>query len=192
MSIPSIAPYFPFRRIKIVDQTVTPEATGAHIKVEPDRRFQPICQRCGERASGTHSWTQRKIRDLNFATARTWITCRYRKVFCVHCQGIHIENLELFHPYLRVTTRLARYIYQLCSFMTVSEVARHLGIDWKTVKNIDKFYLERDYGQPDYKDLRILAVDEISIRKGQNYLTVVLDFLTGRVVLSAKSVKPKP
>jgi transposase len=191
MSIPSIAPYFPFRRIKIVDQTVTPEATGAHIQMEPDRRFQPICQRCGERASGTHSWTQRKIRDLSFATARTWITCRYRKVFCVHCQGIHIEDLELFHPYLRVTTRLARYIYQLCGFMTVSEVARHLGIDWKTVKNIDKFYLERDYGQPDYKDLRILAVDEISIRKGQNYLTVVLDFLTGRVVFVGKKRKAK-
>jgi transposase len=112
-------------------------------------------------------------------------------VFCVHCQGIHIEDLELFHPYLRVTTRLARYIYQLCSFMTVSEVARHLGIDWKTVKNIDKFYLERDYGQPDYKDLCILAVDEISIRKGQNYLTVVLDFLTGRVVFVGKKRKAK-
>jgi transposase len=191
MSIPSIAPYFPFRRIKIVDQTVTPEATGAHIQVEPDRRFQPICQRCGQRASGTHSWTQRKIRDLNFATARTWITCWYRKVFCPHCQGIYIEDLEVFHPYLRVTTRLARYIYQLCSFMTVSEVARHLGIDWKTVKNIDKFYLERDYGQPDYKDLRILAVDEISIRKGQNYLTVVLDFLTGRVLFVGKKRKAK-
>ena len=191
MSVLTIAPYFPFRRIKIVGQTVTAEATAAHIQVEPDRRFQPICQRCGERASGTHSWTQRKIRDLNFATARIWITCWYRKVFCAHCQGIHIEDLELFHPYLRVTTRLARYIYQLCSFMTVSEVARHLGIDWKTVKNIDKFYLERDYGQPDYKDLRILAVDEISIRKGQNYLTVVLDFLTGRVVFVGKKRKAK-
>lgn len=191
MSVPSIAPYFPFRRIKIVDQTVTPEATGVHIRVAPDRRFQPICQRCGQKASGTHSWTQRKIRDLSFATARTWITCQYRKVFCAQCQGIHIEDLEIFHPYLRVTTRLAHYIYQLCCFMTVSEVARHLGIDWKTVKNIDKIYLERDYGQPDYKGLRILAVDEISIRKGQNYLTVVLDFLTGRVLFVGKKRKAK-
>ena len=191
MSVPSIAPYFPFRRIKIVDQTVTPEVTGAHIQVEPDRRFQPICQRCGQRASGVHSWTQRRIRDLSLATALTWITCRYRKVFCAHCQGIHIEDLELFDPYLRVTTRLARYIYQLCSFMTVSEVAQHLGIDWKTVKNIDKFYLERNYGQPDLKGLRILAVDEISIRKGHSYLTVVLDFLTGRVLYVGKKRKAK-
>jgi transposase len=191
MSVLSIAPYFPFRRIKIIDQTVTPEATGAHIQVEPDKRFQPICQGCGQRACGVHSWTQRKIRDLSFATARTWITCRYRKVFCAHCQGIHIEDLELFHPYLRVTRRLARYIYRLCKLMTVSEVARHLDIDWKTVKNIDKLYLERDYGQPDLKGLRILAVDEISIRKGHSYLTVVLDFLTGRVVFVGKKRKAK-
>ena len=191
MSVPTIAPYLPFRRIKIIDQTVTPEATGAHIQAEPDKRFQPICQGCGQRASGTHSWTQRKIRDLSFAKARTWITCRYRKVFCAHCQGIHIEGLELFHPYLRVTIRLARYIYQLCSYMTVSEVSLHLGIDWKTVKNIDKFYLEHDYGKPDLRDLRVLAVDEISIRKGHSYLTVVLDFLTGRIVFVGNKRKAK-
>lgn len=191
MSVLSIAPFFPFRRIKIINQTVTPDATGAHIHVEPDKRFQPICQGCGQKASGTHSWTQRKIRDLNLATARTWITCRYRKVFCAHCQGIHIEDLELFHPYFRVTIRLARYIYQLCSYMTVTEVSQHLGIDWKTVKNIDKLYLEHDYGKPDLEGLRVLAVDEISIRKGHSYLTVVLDFLTGRIVFVGKKRKAK-
>ncbi len=191
MSTLSIATYFPFRRVKIIDQTVTLEATVAHIQVEPDQRFQPICQSCGKKGSGVHSWTHRKIRDLNFASARTWIICRYRKLFCAHCQGIHVEDLELFHSYLRVTTRLALYVYQLCQLMTVTEVARHLGLNWKTVKNIDKYYLEHDYGQPDLKGLRILAVDEISIRKGQSYLTVVLDFLTGRVVFVGKKRKVK-
>lgn len=191
MSGLSIASYFPFRRIKIVSQTVTHEATVAHIQAEPDKRFHPICQSCGQKASGVHSWTHRKIRDLNIASARTWIICRYRKLFCAHCQGIHVEDLELFHSYLRVTTRLALYVYQLCQLMTVTEVALHLGLDWKTVKNIDKYYLEHDYGRPDLKGLRILAVDEISIRKGQSYLTVVLDFITGRVVFVGKKRKAK-
>ena len=191
MSDISIAPYFPFRRIKIVNQTVTPEAIAAHIHVQPDKRFQPICHGCGQRASGVHSWTRRKIRDLNLASARLWINCKYRKVFCAHCQGIHIENLELFHPYLRVTTRLALYVYQLCRLMTVSDVAQHLGLNWKTVKAIDKFYLERDYGQPDYQGLRILAVDEISIRKRHRYLTVVMDYDSGRVVFVGKNRKAK-
>jgi len=102
---------------------------------------------------------------------------------------VRIENLELFHSYLRVTDRMARYVYQLCHMMTVSEVARHLGLNWKTVKDIDKHYLERDYGQPDLNGLRILAVDEISMRKGHRYLTVVLDYLSGRVVFVGQNRK---
>jgi transposase len=125
------------------------------------------------------------------ATARLWITCRYRKLFCPTCHGIHIENLDLFHPYLRVTHRLANYVYQLCQIMTVTDVADHLDLNWKTVKDIDKQYLERDYGQPVYEGLRILAVDEISLRKGHNYLTVVLDYLTGRVLYVGKDRKSK-
>jgi len=33
-----------------------------------------------------------------------------------------------------------------------------------------------------YRGLRILAIDKVSIRKGHRYLTVVLDYKTGRVV----------
>ena len=186
MSVPSIAPYFPFRRIKIIKQNVTPEADAALIHLQPNKRFAPICHGCGQRATGLHSWTLRKIRDLSIATARIWITCRYRKVFCAHCQAIHVEDLEFFHPYLRVTNRMAQYVYQLCQYMTVSEVARHLGLNWKTVKAIDKYFLEREFGQPDLTGLRILAVDEISIRKGHRYLTIVLDYLSGRVVYVGK------
>ena len=191
MSVLSIAAYFPFRRMKIVNQTVSPKAAQTHIQAGADKRFQPVCHECGRRASGVHSWTQRKVRDLNLSSARAWITCRYRKVFCAHCHGIHIEDLELFHPYLRVTTRMAHYIYQLCRVMTVSEVAFHLGLDWKTAKAVDKFYLEHDYGQPELNGLRIPAVDEIAIRKGHRYLTVVLDYLSGHILFVGKDRKAK-
>jgi len=189
MSVPTIAPYFPFRRIKIVNQEVSEDASKARIQIQPNKRFQPICHCCGQTASGVHSWTERKVRDLNLAATSVWINCHYRKLFCSHCHRVSVEDLELFHPYLRVTTRLARYIYQLCRIMTVTDVARHLGLNWKTVKDIDKYYLERDYGQPDLNGLSTLAVDEISIRKGHQYLTVVLDYVSGRVVYVGKDRK---
>ena len=191
MSVPTIASYFPFRRIKIFSQSVLSDASESRIQAQPDKRFQPICHGCGQKACGVHSWTDRTVRDLNMATSRVWIRCRYRKLFCPRCQGIHIEDLELFHPYLRVTRRMAQYVYQLCRMLTVSDVARHLGLNWKTVKDIDKCYLEREYGQPDLNGLRILAVDEISIRKGHRYLTVVLDYLSGHVVFVGKDRKSK-
>lgn len=191
MSKLSVTAYFPFRRVKITHQSVDTEASHAHVHVEPDMRFQPVCHQCGCKASGVHSWTRRKVRDLNLATAQVWVDCHYRKLFCPSCDGIHIEDLDLFHPYLRVTVRLARYVYQLCQVMTVTDVADHLDLNWKTVKTIDKQYLERDYGQPDYDGLRILAVDEISLRKGHRYLTVVLDYFTGRVLYVGKDRKAR-
>jgi transposase len=180
MSSPSITPYFPFRRIQIINQTLFQGAV--HIEVTPDRRFQPICHVCGQPSSGIHSWTERAVRDLNLACTRVWLLCPYRKIFCFRCQRIVTEDLGLFHPYFRVTVRLAQYIHELCKLMTVKEAAEHVGIDWKTVKTIDKLLLEQEYGQPNYNGFRILAVDEISVRKGHRYLTVVLDYLTGRVV----------
>mgnify|MGYP001813343525 FL=1 len=191
MSAPTIAPYFPFGRIKICDQIVSQDAALAKIKLEPDKRFHPICYCCGQKAAYVHSWTERRVRDLNIAATPVWLQCHYRKLFCPDCKRLSVEDLELFHPYLRVTRRMARYAYELCKFMTVSEVARHLGLNWKTVKAIDKYYLERQYGQPYLDDLQILAVDEISIKRGHNYLTVVLDYLSGHVVFVGKDRKAK-
>ena len=73
MSGATIAPYFPFRRIKIIGHSVIGEAGTAYIQVEPDKRYHPICHGCGHRATGVHSWVRRKVRDLSMATARVWV-----------------------------------------------------------------------------------------------------------------------
>ena len=67
--------------------------------------------------------------------------------------------------------------------MTIEDVAQHLDLNPKTVKAVDQHFLEQEFGQTDYDGLRILAIDEIALTKGQSgYMTVVLDHLTGRVV----------
>lgn len=191
MSELTIASYFPFRRIKIINQTVDPDATEAWIAIQPHKGFKPVCHRCGHKADSAHSWTERSVRDLNLATAEVWLQCSYRKLFCPVCQRISIEDLELFDPYIRVTRRLAYYVYQLCQVMTVTEVAEHLNLDWKTVKAIDKKFLEQRYGHPDLNGLQILAVDEIAVRRGHRYLTVVIDYLSGRVLFVGKDRKAR-
>ena len=102
MSAPTIAPYYPFRRIKITEQSVTPDAEAAHIQMKPDKRFTPICHECGHRATGVHSWAVRRLRDLNMANVQVWVTCRYRKIFCGNCHSIHIEDLERFGSGLEI------------------------------------------------------------------------------------------
>ena len=186
MSSLSIREYFPFSRVKITKQSVLVEDKLAMVYMEPDNRFTPICHVCGSQAQRVHSEDVRSIRDLALALAVVRLICQFRTVYCAKCEQTVVEDLEFVRPYKRVTVRLAQYIHELCKMLTVTEVAEHLGLNWKTVKNIDKDFLEEDYGQTDYSGLRILAVDEIAIRKGHNYMTVVLDYETGRVIWMAE------
>jgi len=182
MSALSITQYFPFRRIRILSQDVFTTCHQAQLRAEPDGRFTPVCHVCGCRCRRIHSWRRRAIRDLDFGETRVTILTSFRRLRCRSCGRVRTEDLELFEPYQRVTKRLARCIYDLCKLLTVKEVADHLGLDWKTVKEVDKRFLEEEFPETDYEGLRILAVDEISIKKRHRYLTVVLDYITGRVV----------
>lgn len=186
MSTLSILPYFPFNRIRITKQEVISDSGISQLTAVPDQRYLPVCHECGSKSQRIHRHEKRLVRDLNLGSIRVWINCSYRKIVCKPCNRIVVEDLGVFDPYSRVTRRLALCIYELCKVLTVTDVANHFGINWKTVKMIDKYFLEQQYGETDYNDLRILAVDEIAIEKGHRYLTVVLDYLSGRVVWVGK------
>ncbi len=82
-------------------------------------------------------------------------------------------------PDRRHTKVFERYVLDLSKHMTMTDVARHLGIGWHKVKEIQKAYLRRHFLQPSLKGLKRMAVDEISVGHGHHYLTVILDLDTG-------------
>ncbi len=87
----------------------------------------------------------------------------------------------------RVTDRMARYIHELCCLMPIDQVAKHFKLDWKTVKEIDKTFLEEKFGETVYTNSGYIAIDEVSVGKHHKYMTVVLDFITGRVIWCGKN-----
>jgi len=95
---------------------------------------------------------------------------------------VRVEQLSFADAGQHVTNRLARYIHELCKMLTVKDVAEHLDIDPKTVKEIDKSFLEQTFGQDNFNDLRVLMIDEIAVHKGHSYMTVVADYFSGKVV----------
>jgi transposase len=171
--------------MRLVEQNVhlELERPGTMLRLEPDRRCRPLCHECGAAGSVHSHGLRRFIRDLDIGPAQTWLHVEYRRVWCPRCQAAKVERLDFADPSKRITHRLARYIYELCKVMTVQDVARHFDLDPKTIKAVDQHFLEEEFGPTDYEGLRILAIDEIALTKGQmGYMTVVLDYLTGRVV----------
>lgn len=66
--------------------------------------------------------------------------------------------------------------------MTILDVAEHLGVSWDVIKDMQKRNLRRKYGKIKLKHLETIAIDEIAVKKGHKYLTVVMDLKSGRVV----------
>lgn len=182
MAALTMTPYIPYDRIVLEEQEVDQQKGEAVIRARPDRRFTPICYECGGNADGIQVWRERKVRDLNLAATKVTLECSYRMIECNRCGGYCVEDLKFFDRYQRVTHRLARAVYQMAQKLDLAAVADHFDLHWTTVKKIDKEFLEKEYAERNYDDLRILAVDEVALRKGHSYMTVVLNYETGEVV----------
>jgi transposase len=178
----SVASFFPWRRVKITYVNAVEASREAIAVVEPDRRFRPICHACGT-PGAIHAHARKFIRDLSFGDFTMLLQVEQRKIRCHRCYKVRVEGLEFVDASARVTHRLAAYAAELCRLgLSVDAVARHLQLDPKTVKAIDKAALQAEFAETTYEGLRRLAIDEIAIKKGHHYMTVVLDYDTGRVV----------
>lgn len=183
VSAPSIAPYYPFAGVSPVSQELTETSTGrrAVVKLEAEEGAWPACSECGQTSFLVHSYGRRRVRDLNLADVQVWVEVPQRKVRCATC-GVRVEALAFVDPYRRFTKRFERAVADLCRVLPIEHVAAHFGLSWHTVKEIDRSRLQSEVGTPCYEGLRRLAIDEIAVRKGHQYMTIVLDLERGGIV----------
>jgi transposase len=104
------------------------------------------------------------------------------RVYCFACQSVRQVKVRFADPRKSYTRAFERYALDLSRHMTIKAVAEHLQVSWDTVKDIQAASLQRRFGTPKLGKLKQIAIDEIAIGKGHNYLTVVLDLLSGAVV----------
>lgn len=177
--------FYRFCRVRVVDQMIDHHTHQVKVTVEPDKRYRAICQRCKQPVEGIHSYHERQVRDMNVFDVATMIRYRYRKVRCRRC-GIVVEDLGLVDSHVRMTRRLVRHILDLCTVMTIKEIAGHLNLDWKTVKALHKDALTQKYAEKDIGHPALLAIDEIAVKKRHRYLTVIINWETGEVLYVGK------
>ena len=165
-----------------------------HFTVEhPSDRLR--CAGCGSRRVIGRGDRKRRFRGLPIGNRAVWIVLRVPRLECKACGVVRQAEVPFAPGQHRYTKRFACYVLDLVRHMTIWDVAQHLGISWNLVKALLKEDLERRFGRPRLRDLRLLAIDEISIGRGHRYLTVVLDLETGVVVFvgegkGAKALDP--
>ena len=152
-----------------------------HLRVTQGKR-RLRCSHCGSRQVIRRGGRLRRFRALPIGRRPVWIELFVPRLECRSCGVVRQAKVSFAPGQHRYTHRFARYVLELCRHMTMLDVARHLGISWNLVKTLLKAELQRRFQRPRLKDLRLLAIDEISIGRGHQFLTVVLDLESGAVV----------
>jgi transposase len=144
------------------------------------------CSQCASRDVIRRGQEVREFRALPLGSRATRLVLGVPRVECRSCGVLRQVAVDFAPPRCRYTHSFARYALELSKLMTIKDVARHLGVGWDLIKDIQKDHLRKHYAKPKLKHLRQLAIDEIAVAKGHVYQTVVLDLDSGAIVYVGK------
>ncbi len=145
-------------------------------------RQRMSCSQCGSREVTKKGSSRRRFRCVPIGRKPVLVELPVQRVECGECGAIRQVSIGFADGRRTYTRAFERYVLELCRHMTMLDVARHLGVSWGLVKDIQKRHLQRRFVNPDIRKLELIAIDEISIGKHHKYLTVVLDLKTGAIV----------
>lgn len=116
------------------------------------------------------------MRDLDAGAVHIYLDFEYRRVACPHCHAVKRETLTWLASSARFTRRFEDLIGRQCREMTVTRVAELHHLSWDQVRRMEKAYMCRLMERhPPSPQLRVIGIDELSIRKGHTYAIVVAD-----------------
>ena len=140
------------------------------------------CPQCGCDDVWIRGHQQRTFRTVPIGPKPTSVTLDVARVWCPICDTVRQVKIGFADPKKRYTRSFERYALDLSRHMTIKDVAEHLQVSWDTIKDIQASNLKRRFGKPKLHKLKQIAIDEIAVGKGQRYLTVVLNLVSGAVV----------
>lgn len=124
---------------------------------------------------GWYDRRQRQSRDLPNGSLRLYLRFEVRRLLCRRCKAVKRERLSFLADNPFYTKRFAYYVGQRCRASSIKEVAEELQLDWDTVKELEKQYMQAQLERVGLPGPKAIGIDEISIRKGHSYRIVVSD-----------------
>jgi transposase len=119
---------------------------------------------------------------LSCGPYRIYLELEVRRVDCRQCGKVKRERLEFLSDNPRYTKRFAYYVGRRCRDSVIKDVADELHLDWHSVKELDKQYMQAQLARAGRPGPKAIGIDEISIRKRHTYRIVVSDLIRRRAV----------
>jgi len=157
------------------------EAVVVHVR--PRRPTKRRCGRCEQVSPGYDQGEgRRRWRGLDLGTVKVWLEADAPRVDCAE-HGVTVIAVPWARHDAGFTRDFEDQAAWLATQASQSAIRQLMRIAWVTVgRIIARVVAERGDGVDPLEGLRRIGIDEISHRKGHNYLTVVVDHDSGRLV----------
>ncbi|MCA1681195.1 MAG: transposase, partial [Actinobacteria bacterium] len=168
----------------VVEAVEFEEAEGALVvSVRPKARERDRCPHCRRRCAG-YDWGEgrRRWRALDLGTTFCFLEAEAPRVECPR-HGVVVCALPWARHDSNFTRAFENQVCWLAVNTSKTAVAELMRIAWRTVGWICERAIAEATAKRDLLGgLRRIGIDEISVRKGQRYLTVIVCHDSGRLV----------
>jgi transposase len=167
--------------------------TGAVVVTVALRRRKLLCPICGHQTSAAYEARRSDVsrwRHLDLGTWRLEVRAELRRLRCP-AHGVRVEAVPFARPGSGFTSDFEALVAWLATKTDKTTITRLVRIDWETVGRICARVVADELDPSRLDGLFEIGVDEVSWRKHHNYLTLVTDHRTRKVVWGAKGKDAK-
>ena len=150
-----------------------------------------ICPRCGQASTAFHDAKERCVRHLDVWDKVTFVHFPSRRFDCDKCEKPFTEQLSWIDEYRRQTCAFEHHIYQRCKQTARATVANEEWLHQETVKTIFLRWAERSEEKKQRPKVRVLGIDEISLKKRHQQYALVLSDLERHCVIDVLPERKK-
>lgn len=171
-----------------VVEKVSLQAQELQVQIRRDKRFGLPCPNCGAQMAVNREHSS-KAKDLPCISVRCVIEFPTIQGRCSSCKTSSTVRPKEIDSTCGATLRLMNSISGLARHLPLTDVGDYAGISGATAYRWDRKVLERSLPKPCLIGLRVLLIDEKSVRKGHGYVTLVMNGDTGELLYMGEGKK---
>ena len=144
------------------------------------------CPQCGAAAQPVHDRLRRSWRHLDFFQFEAWLHADVPRVACAACGKTTQLSVPWARPGSGFTAAFEALALALCRELPVRQAAALLRCSDKQLWLRIEFYVEQARALEELSGVEIIGIDETSLRRGQDYITVVHDLDLKRLLFATE------
>jgi len=144
------------------------------------------CPHCGVASQPVHDRLRRSWRHLDFFQFEAWLHADVPRIACASCGKTTQMTVPWARPGSGFTAAFEALALALCRELPVRQAAALLRCSDKQLWRRIEFYVDQARALEDFAGVQIVGIDETSLRRGQNYITVVHDLEAKRLLFATE------